>query len=131
VKLTTLRRSVILARSRSTRASTARLLDAQGSALVDFTLQTLLGSVGLIRGNHFDEAEAARLLRVWVAHDVALLDLTIFLEQTRNLLLAQTGMNTGDEEIGARVAAAIVSARLGGRTTVFFSAAVRVLFAGP
>lgn len=126
MELTALGRAVVLARSGSTRAGTTRLLDAQGPALVDLTLETLLGSVGLVRGNHLDEAEAARLLRVRVAHDVALLNLTILLEQTCNLLLGQTGVDTGDEEIGARVAAAIVSARLGGRTTVSSSTTARV-----
>lgn len=142
MRLTALGRAVVLARSGSTRAGTTGLLDAQGPALVDFTLETLLGSIGLVRGNHLDEAKAARLFGVRVAHDVALLDLAILLEQTCDFLLAQTGMDTGDEEVGARVAAAILSTRLfaisarststrlGGRAAVFLSAAAHVIASG-
>jgi hypothetical protein len=92
---------------------------------VDFTLETLLGGVGLVGGNHLDEAEAARFLGVRVAHDVALLDLAVLLEQTCDLLLAQAGMDAGDKEVGALVAAAVCIARLRGRSAVYLSAAAR------
>lgn len=43
-----------------------------------------------------------------VAHDVALFDLAVLLEETRDLILAEGGMNARDEEVGARVAAVII-----------------------
>jgi hypothetical protein len=86
---------------------------------VNLALQTLLGSVCLVRGNHLDETEATRLLGVRVAHDVALLDLTILLEQTCDLILGQRRVNASDEEVGALVAALfrLTVARLRRRAT--------------
>jgi hypothetical protein len=49
-------------------------------------LETLLGSVGLISSNHLDETKATGLLGVWIKHDLALLDITIFLEETSDFL---------------------------------------------
>lgn len=117
--LTTLGRAVVLARSGSTGTGTAGLLDAQSPALVDLALQALLGSVCLIRGNHLDETEATRLLGMRVAHDVALLDLAILLEQTCDLILGQGGVDASDEEVGALVAALLrlTIARLRRRAT--------------
>jgi hypothetical protein len=45
---------------------------------------------------------------VRVAHDVALLNLAVLLEETRNLFFAERWVDAGDEEVGARVAALIV-----------------------
>jgi len=73
-----------------------------------FTLETLLGCIGLLSCDHLDEAEAARLLGVRVTHDVALLDLSVLFKETRHLLFTERGMDTGDEEVGAGVAAALV-----------------------
>lgn len=119
--LTTLRRTVVFAGSRGTRAGATRLLDAQRPALVDFALKALLGSISLIRSNHLDESEATGLLRVGVTHDVAFLHLAVFLEQTTDFLFRQAGVNTRDEEVGARVAAIIIvtAARVLGRAAVF------------
>jgi hypothetical protein len=64
-----------------------------------FTLEALLGCVGLIGGDHLDETEAARLLGVRIAHDVALLDLAVLLEETRDLLLAKRRVDARDEEV--------------------------------
>jgi hypothetical protein len=38
---------------------------------------------------------------VRVAHDVAVLDVAILLEETCDLLLAERGVNARDEEVGA------------------------------
>lgn len=76
---------------------------------MNLTLEALLGSVSLVRGDHLDEAEAARLLRVRVTHDVALLHLAILLEQALDLLLAEARVDASYEEIGAWVAAVVVS----------------------
>jgi hypothetical protein len=85
--------------------------------LVDFTLKTLLGGVSLVGCDHLDEAEATGLLCVRIAHDVALLYLAVLLEETRDFFLGERGMDAGDEEVGARVAAVvIVIARSWGRT---------------
>jgi len=58
-KLTTLGRAVVLARGRCAWFGATGLLDAQRPALVDFTLQALLGGVCLLGGDHLDETEAA------------------------------------------------------------------------
>lgn len=86
---------------------------------MDLTLQTLLGGICLLSGDHLYEAKATRLLGVGVAHDVALLDFTVLLEQTCDLLLAQGGVDAGDEEVGALVAALfrLMVARLRRRAT--------------
>jgi hypothetical protein len=86
---------------------------------VDLALQTFLGSVCLLRCDHLDETETARLLCVGIAHDVALLNFTILLEETCDLVFSQTGVDAGDEEVGALVAALILLtvARLRRRAT--------------
>ena len=86
---------------------------------MDLALQTLLGSVCLVRGDHLDETEATRLLCVGVAHDVALLNFTILLEEACDLVLGQAGVDASDEEVGALVAALILLtvARLRRRAT--------------
>jgi hypothetical protein len=104
----TLGRAIVLAGSGSTRSGTAGLLDAQCPALMNFTLEALLGGVSLVRGDHLHEAEAARFLCMRVTHDVALLYLAIFLEEARNLVLGEAGVDAGYEEVRAWVAAAVV-----------------------
>lgn len=64
-------------------------------------LEALLGGVSLGRGDHLDEAKAARLLGVGIAHDVTLLDLAILLEETRDLVLGEGRVNARDKEVGA------------------------------
>jgi hypothetical protein len=73
---------------------------------MDLSLETLLGGISLVGGDHLDEPEAARLLRVRVAHDVTLLDLAILLEETRHLFLGERWVDAGDEEVGTRIAGA-------------------------
>lgn len=106
--LTTLGRAVVLAWSGSARFGAASLLDAQRPTLVDFTLQTLFGRVSLFGSDHLDEAKAARLLSVRVAHDVTLLDVAVLLKETCDLLLGEGRVNARDEQVGALVAAALV-----------------------
>ena len=71
-------------------------------------MEALLGGVGLVRCDHLDEAEATRLLGVGVTHDLALLDLAVLLKEARNLLLGQTGMNAGDEQVRSGVDGTII-----------------------
>ena len=71
---------------------------------MDLTLETLLGGVSLVRGDHLDEAEASRLFGVRVTHNVALLDLAILIEQTCDLLLGEARVNAGHEKVGTWVA---------------------------
>jgi hypothetical protein len=106
--LTTLRWAIVLARGRGTRTSATSLLDAQCPALMNLALESLLGRISLLSGDHLDETEAAGVLCVRVAHDVALLNFAILLEQTRHLLLSQRRVNARDKEVRARVAAAWV-----------------------
>jgi len=75
---------------------------------MNFTLQTFLGSVSLLRGHHLDETESTRFSGVRVAHDVALLDITIFLEKTSDLVFRETGMYASNKKIGAWVASVII-----------------------
>jgi hypothetical protein len=75
---------------------------------MNFTLQTFLGSVSLLRGHHLDETESTRFSGVRVAHDVALLNITIFLEKTSDLVFRETGMYASNKKIGAWVASVII-----------------------
>lgn len=43
-----------------------------------------------------------------VQHDGAVVDITVLLEETRNIGLGQTGMNASDEEVGAGVDGALI-----------------------
>jgi hypothetical protein len=74
---------------------------------VDLALKSFLGGISLVRGDHLDESEAARVLGMGIAHDVALLDLTVLLEETRDLFLRERGVDARDEEVGARVDAVV------------------------
>lgn len=84
---------------------------------MNFTLQALLCGVGLVRGDHLDEAKATGLLGVRVAHDVALLNLAILLEQAADFFLRQARVDASHEEVRARVAAVVIvtAARVWGR----------------
>ena len=119
--LASLRWSKVLARGWGTRAGTTSLLDAQGTAFNNLTLKTILGGIGLLSGHHLDEAKATRLLAVGVKHDLALLDITVFLKETSDLLLGKTRVDTGDEEVGAWVDCTIIL----GRATLAFDGTSR------
>jgi hypothetical protein len=82
-------------------------------------LKTLLGSISLLSSDHFNETETARLFGVRIKHDLALLDITIFLKEAGNFLLRETRMNTSNEEVGSRVYSAVIlgSAIIFGRAT--------------
>lgn len=102
-ELTALGRSEVLAGGRSTGLATASLLDAQGAALDDLALQALFGSISLLSRDHVDKAEATRLLGVGIDHDRAVLDIAVLFEQTRDVGLRQTRVNTSDKQVGASV----------------------------
>lgn len=106
-KLTSLRRTEVLAGSGCARASAAGLLDAKGTAVDDFALQAILGSIGLVGGDHLDETESAGLLGMGVLHDLAFLNLTVLLEEARNLAFRQSGMDASHEQVGAGVDGAV------------------------
>jgi hypothetical protein len=110
----------ILARCRSTRARTTSLLNAQGAAFDNLTLETFLGSISLLSGDHFDETEATRFLGVWVKHDLAFLNLTVLLEETSNFSLRETRVDASDEKVRARIDGTII---LGRWTTVILRSA--------
>jgi hypothetical protein len=106
--LTALRGTEVLAGRRGAGADATRLLDVQGAALDDLTAQAFYGCIGHVRGDHLDEAEATRLARVGVLHDLALLDLAVLLEEAGDLRLLQARVDAGDEEVGAGVDRALV-----------------------
>jgi hypothetical protein len=106
----------------SARPGTASLLDAQGATFNDLTLKTFLGSVGLLSSDHLHETEATGLLGMGIKHDLALLDIAIFLKETSDLSLGETRVNTGDEQVGAWVNSAII---LGRATIVLWRATGR------
>lgn len=101
--LTTLGRSKVLSGSWSTWSASASLLNAQGTTFVDLTLESVLGGIGLVALGKVDEAEATRLLGVWVQHDVALDDFTVLAKETGDVLLSELWVDAGDEKIGAGV----------------------------
>jgi hypothetical protein len=109
--LASLRWTKVLARGWGARSGAASLLNAQSATLNDLTLKTILGGISLLSGHHLDEAKATRLLGVGIKHDLALLDITVFLEETGDLLLGKARVNTGDEEVGAWVDCAIILGR--------------------
>jgi len=104
----TLGRAKVLARGRGAGTDTARLLNVKGAALDDLAAQALYGCIGHFGSDHLDEAETTRLARVRVLHDLALLHLTVLLEQASNLGLLQTRVDARDEEVRARVVSTIV-----------------------
>lgn len=108
MRLTTLGRTKVLARGGRTGSGTTGLLNAESAALDDLALETILGGVGHVGSDHLDEAEATRLPGVGVLHDLALLDLAILLEEAGDLGLLETGVDAGDEEVGAGVDGTIV-----------------------
>jgi hypothetical protein len=77
-------------------------------------LKTFLGSISLLSSDHLHEAETTRLFGVGIKHDLALLDITVFLEEAGNFSLSETRVNAGDEQVGAWVDSAIIL----GRTTI-------------
>lgn len=116
---TTLWRAEVFAGSWSPGAGTPSLLDAQSSAFVDLTLQSVLGGVCALRGHHLDESEAAALAGVWITHNVALLHVAVLLEELADLLLVETRVDAGDEQIRSRVDGLVVVAAAGwGSVTV-------------
>jgi hypothetical protein len=113
----------VLARGRGTRTGTTSLLDAQGAALDDLALKAFLSSIGLLSGDHLDESEATGLLGVGVKHDLALLNITVLLKETGDLLLRETRVDAGHEEVGSGVDGSII----GGRATVVLGRATASL----
>lgn len=120
--LTTLGRTEVLAGGRGTGTGTASLLDAESTAVNLLSLETLLGSISLVGGDHLDEAEAAGLLGVGVTHDLTLLNLAILLEEARDFRLGQARVDASDKKVGARVDGAIVITALGSSIVVLHSA---------
>ena len=106
--LTTLGRTKVLARGGRTGSSTTGLLDAESATFDGLTLKTLLSGISLVGGDHLDEAEATGLPGVGILHDLALLDLTILLEEAGDLGLLKTRVDAGDEEVGTRVDGTVV-----------------------
>ena len=118
--LASLRWTKVLARGWGTGAGTTSLLDAQGSALNNLTLKSLLCGISLISSDHLDETEATRLLGMGIKHNLALLDVAVFLEETGDFLFGKARVNTSDEEVGARVDGTVILGRATfalGRTT--------------
>jgi hypothetical protein len=109
--LASLRWTKVLARRWGTRTGTTSLLDAQGTTFNNLTLKTILGGIGLLGGHHLDEAKATRLFGVGIKHDLALLDITVFLEETSDFLLGKARVDTGDEEVGAWVDCTVILGR--------------------
>jgi hypothetical protein len=109
--LASLRWAEVLARGRSTGARTTSLLNAQSTTLNNLTLQTFFGSIRLFSSNHLHESKATRLLAVRVKHDLALLDIAIFFEETSDFDLRETRMDTSDEQVGTRIDCTIIGWR--------------------
>lgn len=80
---------------------------------MDFALKSILCGIGLFCGHHLHESEATALAGVWVSHDVALLHYAVRLEEAGDLVLRQTWMDAGDEEIGAGIGGIIAAVLVG------------------
>ena len=96
---TSLRWSIVFARRWRSGTSTASFLDAQGSAFDHFTLQAILRCIGLLWCHHFNEAEPSRFTGVRIAHDIALLHISVFLKHAGHFFLAESRMNAGYKEV--------------------------------
>lgn len=57
---------------------------------------------------HVDETKATRLLGVGIKHDRAVLHVAVFLKETRDVRLSQTGVNASDEKVGTSVASSFL-----------------------
>jgi len=75
---------------------------------MNLTLKTFLGSISLLGSDHLHETKATRLLGMGIKHDLALLNIAVFLEETGNFNFSETRMDTGDEEVGAWVDSTII-----------------------
>jgi hypothetical protein len=71
-------------------------------------LKSLLCGISLLGGDHLDETKATRLFGMGVKHDLALLDITVFLEETGDFLFGEARVNTGHKEVGSRVDRTII-----------------------
>ena len=105
--------------STGTRATS--FLNAQGSTLNNLALKAFLGRIGLLSSHHLDKSKSAGFFGMRVEHDLTLLNRTILLEQTCNLLFRETRVNASYKQIGARVDGAIILRR---RATIILGAAV-------
>jgi hypothetical protein len=106
--LTSLGRTEVFARCRSSRTSTASLFNAQSATFDNFTLQSLLRSISLVRSDHLDEAEATRFFGMRIQHDRAAFDLAVFVEEARNVGFGETRMYASDEEVRASIDCAFI-----------------------
>lgn len=121
----TLGRTEVFARSRSSRTSASRLLNAEGPALIDLTLKSVLGGVRIFGSNHLHESKATALAGVRVTHDVALLDSAMLFEKNGDLFLGQARVDASDEQVGAFVdVARLAAARSLAFTAITVAAAV-------
>lgn len=106
--LTSLWWTKVFSWSWSTWTGTTSLLNAQSTSLNDLTLETLLGSIRLFASDHLDETEATRFLGVWVKHDLALLNITVLLKETSDLLLGKTWVNARNKKVRTWVDSAVI-----------------------
>lgn len=107
-QFTFLWRAVIFAWGGRARTISASLLDAQCAALEIGAVELSNGCFGLLGGSKFDEAKATRVVRVRIAHDVSILDLSKLFESMDELVIANARGNASDEEVGARILGARV-----------------------
>jgi hypothetical protein len=74
-------------------------LDAQGAALKELSLQSFFSTVGLLQSSHLNETETARFSCVWVNHNLALEDIAVFREKTRDVFLSQARVNSHNKQV--------------------------------
>lgn len=112
-KRTSLWGTKVFSRSRGSRTTSTGLLDAQSTALKDFTLEALLSTVGLLQSGHLDESESTGLLAMRIQHDLAFFNITILGKETGHIVLSETRVNSSHEKIGTSI-----SGTIGRRATV-------------
>lgn len=106
-KRTSLRGSKVFPRSWGSRATSTSFLNAQSTALKDFTLEALLSTVGLLQSSHLDESESAGLLAMRIQHDLAFLNITILGKETGDIVLGKARVNPSHEKIGTSIGSTI------------------------
>lgn len=101
--LTTLGRAKIFPRSRRSGSTATGFLDAQSATFNNFTLETFLRCISLVGSDHFDKPKATGLFSMRIVHDRAVFNVSVFLEQTRNVGFRESWRNASDKQIRSSI----------------------------
>lgn len=100
-----------------TRLAATSLLDAERAAFNHLAIEPILRGISLVGSHHLDEPETTGFAGVGVAHDTAVLHISVFFKETLDIRLDEARVNAGAEEVRALVGSFIFGARSrGGRS---------------